>query len=39
VVEYEGTAPFGDLIRIRLMDTQLSLRTGDAQYIWVRVLN
>ncbi|MBE6359312.1 MAG: metal-dependent transcriptional regulator [Lentisphaerae bacterium] len=39
VVEYEGTAPFGDLIRIRLMDTQLSLRTGDAQYIWVRVLD
>ena len=38
VVEYEGIAPFGDLIRIRLMDTQLSLRTSDAKYIWVRVI-
>ena len=38
VVQYEGTAPFGDLIRIKLMDTQLSLRTGDAKYIWVRVI-
>lgn len=36
VVQYEGTAPFGDLIRIKLMDTQLSLRTSDAKYIWVR---
>jgi len=38
ILEYEGMAPFGDLIRIRLMDTQLSLRTGDAGYIWVKVL-
>jgi DtxR family Mn-dependent transcriptional regulator len=39
VLEYEGTAPFGDLIRIRVMDTQLSLRTKDAKYIWVRGIN
>ena len=39
VLEYEGTAPFGDLIRIRLMETQLSLRTKDAKYIWVRGMN
>ena len=39
VLEHEGTAPFGDLIRIRLMDTQLSLRTKDAKYIWVRGMN
>lgn len=38
ILQYEGTAPFGDLIRIKLMDTQLSLRTGDAKYIWVRVI-
>jgi len=38
IVQYEGTAPFGDLIRIKLMDTQLSLRTGDAKYIWVRII-
>lgn len=37
IVQYEGIAPFGDLIRIKLMDTQLSLRTGDAKYIWVRI--
>ena len=39
IVQYEGTAPFGDLIRIKLMDTQLSLRTGDARYFWVKVLD
>ena len=39
ILEYEGMAPFGDLIRIRLMDTQLSLRTGDARYIWVKLLD
>ena len=35
MVQYEGTAPFGDLIRIKLMDTQLSLRSKDARFIWV----
>ncbi len=38
VVEYEGTAPFGDLIRIKLMDTSLSLRASDARHFWVRIL-
>ncbi len=39
LVQYEGTAPFGDLIRIKLMDTQLSLRTADARYFWVKVID
>ena len=39
ILQYEGTAPFGDLIRIKLMDTQLSLRVADARYIWVKVVN
>ena len=39
VLQYEGIAPFGDLIRIKLMNTQLSLRTGDARYFWVKVLD
>ncbi|MBR7131709.1 MAG: metal-dependent transcriptional regulator [Lentisphaeria bacterium] len=39
ILKYEGTAPFGDLIRIKLMDTQLSLRKADAKYIWVKVLD
>ncbi len=38
IIEYEGTAPFGDLIRIKLMDTSLSLRTVDARHFWVRIL-
>ncbi|MBR2345532.1 MAG: metal-dependent transcriptional regulator [Lentisphaeria bacterium] len=37
-VEYEGTAPFGELIRIKLMDTSLSLRAADAKHFWVRVM-
>jgi DtxR family Mn-dependent transcriptional regulator len=39
ILAYEGTAPFGDLIRVKLMDTQLSLRTQDARYIWVKLLD
>ena len=39
ILEHGGVAPFGDLIRIRLMDTQLSLRGADAGYIWVKVLD
>lgn len=39
ILQYEGIAPFGDLIRIKLMDTQLSLRTGDAKFFWVKVLD
>ena len=39
VLELEGIAPFGDLIRIRIMDTQLSLRMDDARFIWVRSIN
>ena len=37
-VEYEGSAPFGGLIRIKLMDTSLSLRADDARHFWVRVM-
>lgn len=38
IVQYEGTAPFGELIRIRLLDTQLSLRKEDAKYIWLKAV-
>ena len=36
IVEFEGAAPFGGLIRIRLMDTSLSMRASDARHFWVR---
>ena len=36
IVEYEGAAPFGGLIRIKLMGTSLSLRSADAKHFWVR---
>ena len=38
IVEYEGAAPFGGLIRIRLMDTSLSMRDSDARHFWVRLM-
>jgi DtxR family Mn-dependent transcriptional regulator len=39
IVQYEGIAPFGDLIRIKIMDTQLSLRAKDARFFWVRIVD
>ena len=38
VLQYEGIAPFGDLIRIKLMGTSLSLRASDAKHFWVRMI-
>ena len=38
LVQFEGTAPFGDLIRIKIMGSCLSIRSSDAMYIWVRLV-
>ena len=38
LVQFEGTAPFGDLIRIKIMGSCLSIRSSDAMYIWVRIV-
>jgi len=37
LLEMEGTAPFGDLMRIKVMGSSLSLRRCDAAYIWLRL--
>ena len=37
LLQFEGRAPFGDLLRIKVMGSSLSLRAGDAQYIWVKL--
>ncbi len=36
MIEMEGHAPFGDLLRIKVMGSSLSLRSNDAAYIWVK---
>jgi DtxR family Mn-dependent transcriptional regulator len=36
ILQMEGRAPFGDLIRIRVMESRLSMREKDATNIWVR---
>ncbi len=36
-LEFEGRAPFGDLLRIRVLGSSLSLRRRDAMHIWVRL--
>ncbi|MFA6930417.1 MAG: metal-dependent transcriptional regulator [Lentisphaeria bacterium] len=36
MLQMEGRAPFGDLIRIRVMESRLSMREKDAANIWVR---
>ena len=36
LLEMEGTAPLGDLMRIKVMDSSLSLRKSDATHIWLR---
>ena len=38
LVQFEGNAPFGDLIRIKIMGSCLSIRSSDAMYIWVRLV-
>lgn len=37
LLEMEGSAPFGDLLRIKVMGSSLSLRSKDASHIWVRL--
>ncbi|NMA42305.1 MAG: metal-dependent transcriptional regulator [Oligosphaeraceae bacterium] len=39
ILQMEGKAPFGDLIRIRVMESRLSMREKDAANIWVKPLN
>lgn len=36
LLEMEGFAPFGDLIRVKVMGSSLTLRAKDAAHIWVR---
>jgi len=36
MLEMEGHAPFGDLLRVRVLGSSLSIRSSDAAYIWVR---
>lgn len=36
IVQLVGNAPFGDLMRIKVMSTSLSMRSSDAAHIWVR---
>mgnify|MGYP004683746631 FL=1 len=36
LLEMEGTAPLGDLMRIKVMGSSLSLRKSDAAHIWLR---
>ncbi len=36
LLEMEGTAPLGDLMRIKVMGSSLSLRESDAAHIWLR---
>ncbi len=36
LLEMEGTAPLGDLLRIKVMGSSLSLRKSDAAHIWLR---
>ncbi len=38
-LEFEGKAPLGDLLRIKVMGSSLSLRAGDARYIWVKLVD
>lgn len=36
LLQKEGRAPFGDLLRVKVMGSSLSLRARDAAYIWVK---
>ena len=38
-VHMENRAPIGDLIRIRVLGSSLSMRSGDAAHIWLRKTN
>ena len=36
LVQMEGQAPFGNLLRVRVLGSSLSLRSDDAMFIWVK---
>jgi len=38
LLQMEGHAPFGDLLRVRVMCSSLSLRRKDAAHIWLKVM-
>ena len=37
LIQKEGRAPFGDLLRVKVMGSSLSMRAGDAMHIWVKL--
>ena len=37
LLQMEGRAPFGDLLRVKVMGSSLSMRAGDAMHIWVKL--
>lgn len=37
LLQMEGRAPFGDLPRVKVMGSSLSMRAGDAMHIWVKL--
>ena len=39
VVTMEGKAPFGSLLRVKVMDSSLSIRKSDAAHIWIKVIS
>lgn len=39
LLEFEGRAPLGDLMRVKVMGSSLSLRASDARYILVKVMS
>lgn len=38
LLEFEGSAPLGDLMRVKVMGSSLSLRASDARHILVKVM-
>ncbi len=38
LIQFEGRAPFGDLMRIKIMGSSLSIRSSDAMYIWLKIV-
>lgn len=38
LIQVEGRAPFGNLMRIKIMGSSLSIRSSDAMYIWLKIV-
>ena len=38
LIQVEGHAPFGNLMRIKIMGSSLSIRSSDAMYIWLKIV-